>query len=189
MSTCNIEGDIYIGYTGAAITGLDGESGGTLLANLVGRTFRASMGVRNVLRRNGFGADAFTSLSRGPRVPAIALEPRDVSAATLHTLFAALTNFASGAVRTSGANVATVGQVAPTIQVWGKRISGAANREVFAPAMVIAPQQQDLLTTWARDVSHYDGNAIILVGTRPNGQTTPAMAFGTNAELEALYFG
>lgn len=186
MSVYNIEGDVYLGYAGSLITALDGNSG-TVLANLAGRVFEAGMGSGVKYRRNGLERDQVTALSVGARMAQVRLNPRDLSADSRRLLFGALTNLGTGAVKTSGSGVSTVGQLIPTIQLWCKSLSGGLDYECFAPALALAPGQ-DFVSRWARDVSLYDGQTVILNATRPDGQSTPAMATGTNAQLGALYF-
>lgn len=187
MTTFNVEADVYIGYSGSAITALDGNSG-TALANVQARQLRASIGASLMNKRHGRGHDDVASYTMGMEVPEIALQLRDVSEDTKRLLWLSLCGVDGGVVGSSGTDVETVGQLSATIQIWVKRVSGAANIELYAPACAVSPTQRAHIVTWERFESFYSQTELILRCTKLPTQTTPAMLTGTNAQLAGVYF-
>lgn len=185
MSVFNIESNVWVGFSGGAITALDGESG-TQLANVAGRIVQASFKTQTMVKRHSVSPDSVVAVNVGLSLPRVSMALRDCSDTTRQILFEALTSDGSD-LRTSGGST-TVGKLTTTIQMWVESITGAPDLQMFAPALAVSPEQVDLVHSWARDASLYDGQILELIATRGVSQTTPAMMIASNTDLAGVYF-
>lgn len=186
MSVYNIEGDLYWGNSTTPITHLSGESGrGILLANVPQRRAVLSIPARRKILRNGLGEDQIESLNLGHGMARITIPLRDVAASTLRLALRDMLSDSDTGVRSSGGNIGTRLRVAKTMQL---AIIPLLNTEhmLYCPAAAI-DDGQDLSFLWARDGEHTESQQIVLVPTRPFGQTTPAWMKDTPANVASVY--
>lgn len=186
MSVQFAEGDLYIGYSGSAITAATGTSGvacGSVLARQVALVVPHAV----AKFRRGLKADDIVAFNQPmPHDMRIIIEPRDdsYSDALREVLRQAFGNTTGGRSDYSSGDLP--GKFSRTVQLIVRPITGSLSVCLYAPAVVL---DGNIELLWSRRGTHSSRTIIEFQPQRSSATaTTPAMMWDTPANIQSTFF-
>lgn len=180
MSATAVSGKLYTG----SITSASGSSG-TLISNVEAREYALRVGQRVAHFRTGFSPDAIEGIFIGLSSTVFIFRGRDVGSDTIALMFSEIDN--SGGIAGDGTGVKDLYALA-TKTALIVRPNDTNKRTLYIPnAQLAGDDVLELL--YSERGQHLADNEVALVPSRAAGNTEPAFAYDTAANVNSLYAG